>query len=126
MDKEDRHSVAADVPEQNRQSMSRILVIGATGLIGPVLRPGLWRTGTGSQASSATSLQQPVACWLWNGAARTSRPCGWRTGQAILLLYAVAGTVLTPWLWLDPLAPLLKIAPVIALLLVALATLEDR
>jgi hypothetical protein len=43
-----------------------------------------------------------------------------------LLLYAVAGTVLTPWLWLDPLAPLLKIAPVIALLLVALATLEDR
>lgn len=34
MDREDRHPVAADVPEQNRQSMSRILVIGATGLIG--------------------------------------------------------------------------------------------
>ncbi len=47
-------------------------------------------------------------------------------GVALSLLYAAAGTILTPWLWLDPLAPLLKIAPVIALLLVALATLEDR
>lgn len=47
-------------------------------------------------------------------------------GIAVALFYAVAGTVLTPWLWLDPLAPLLKIAPVIALHLVALATLRDR
>lgn len=47
-------------------------------------------------------------------------------GIVVSLLYAVAGTVLTPSLWLDPLAPLLKIAPIIALLLVALATLEDR
>ncbi len=47
-------------------------------------------------------------------------------GIAVALFYALAGTVVTPWLWLDPLAPLLKIAPVIALHLVALATLGDR
>ncbi|CAA0096709.1 Uncharacterised protein [Starkeya nomas] len=47
-------------------------------------------------------------------------------GIAVALFYALAGTLLTPWLWLDPLAPLLKIAPVIALHLVALATLQDR
>ncbi|RXT50446.1 nucleoside-diphosphate sugar epimerase [Bosea sp. Tri-44] len=56
---------------------------------------------------------------------RTTRPA-LLAGIVVSLLYAVAGTILTPWLWLDPLAPLLKIAPVIALLLVALATLEDR
>lgn len=47
-------------------------------------------------------------------------------GLALALLYVLAGSVLTPWLWLDPLAPLLKIAPVSALHLVALATLRDR
>jgi uncharacterized protein YbjT (DUF2867 family) len=47
-------------------------------------------------------------------------------GIAVSLLYALAGTVLTPALWLDPLAPLLKIAPIIALHLVALSILEDR
>jgi uncharacterized protein YbjT (DUF2867 family) len=47
-------------------------------------------------------------------------------GILVSLLYAAAGTLVTPWLWLDPLAPLLKIAPVIALHLAALAILEDR
>ena len=47
-------------------------------------------------------------------------------GIIVALAYALAGSVLTPWLWLDPLAPLLKIAPVTALHLVALATLRDR
>jgi uncharacterized protein YbjT (DUF2867 family) len=47
-------------------------------------------------------------------------------GVAVSLLYAVAGTIFTPWLWLDPLAALLKIAPVLALLIVALVTLRDR
>jgi uncharacterized protein YbjT (DUF2867 family) len=48
------------------------------------------------------------------------------TGIGISMLYAAAGTLITPWLWLDPLAPLLKIAPVITLHLAALAILEDR
>lgn len=47
-------------------------------------------------------------------------------GIVVSLAYALAGTILTPRLRLDPLAPLLKIAPVIALHLVALATLRDR
>lgn len=47
-------------------------------------------------------------------------------GIAVSLLYAAAGTLLTPWLWLDPLAPLLKIAPIIGLHLAALAILRDR
>lgn len=56
---------------------------------------------------------------------RTARPA-LIAGIVVSLLYAAAGTLFTPWLWLDPLAPLLKIAPIVALLLVALATLEDR
>lgn len=56
---------------------------------------------------------------------RTTQPA-LVAGIVVSLLYAVAGTILTPWLWLDPLAPLLKIAPVVALMLVALAILEDR
>jgi uncharacterized protein YbjT (DUF2867 family) len=42
------------------------------------------------------------------------------------LLYAVGGTILLPRLWADPLGGLLKIAPIIALNLVALAILDDR
>lgn len=56
---------------------------------------------------------------------RTARPA-LVAGIVVSLLYAAAGTLFAPWLWLDPLAPLLKIAPILALLLVALATLEDR
>lgn len=56
---------------------------------------------------------------------RTARPA-LVAGIVVSLLYAAAGTLFTPWLWLDPLAPLLKIAPIVALLLVALAMLEDR
>lgn len=47
-------------------------------------------------------------------------------GIAVSAAYALAGSIVTPWLWLDPLALLLKIAPVIALMLVGLATLRDR
>jgi hypothetical protein len=47
-------------------------------------------------------------------------------GLAVSLGYALAGSVVTPWLWLDPLAALLKIAPIMALHSAALATLGDR
>ncbi|MDX2202824.1 MAG: SDR family oxidoreductase [Hyphomicrobiaceae bacterium] len=47
-------------------------------------------------------------------------------GIALSAVYALLGTLLLPRLWLDPFAALLKIAPIIALSLVALATLEDR
>ena len=45
---------------------------------------------------------------------------------AISLFYAAAGTLLVPRLWIDPLGPMLKIWPIIALNLVALAILDDR
>lgn len=45
---------------------------------------------------------------------------------AISAVYIVLGTILVPELWSDPLGPMLKIWPVLALNLVALAILEDR
>ena len=56
---------------------------------------------------------------------RTSRLGLW---AAVLfsLCYAVAGTVLVPALWHEPLGPLVKIWPILVLHLVALAILEER
>jgi len=45
---------------------------------------------------------------------------------ALSIGYMIAGTLVLPRLWLDPLGPMLKIWPIIALSLVALATVEDR
>jgi uncharacterized protein YbjT (DUF2867 family) len=44
----------------------------------------------------------------------------------ISITYATIGTILVPWLWYDPLGPMLKISPIIVLNLVALAILDDR
>lgn len=45
---------------------------------------------------------------------------------AISLFYVVAGTILLPRLWLEPLGPLAKIWPILMLNLTALAILKDR
>lgn len=45
---------------------------------------------------------------------------------ALSLVYLVAGSLLAPSLWADPLGALMKILPILALNLVALAILEDR
>ncbi len=45
---------------------------------------------------------------------------------AISLFYAVAGTILLPRLWLDPLGPMTKIWPIMALNFAILAILDDR
>lgn len=45
---------------------------------------------------------------------------------ALSLAYLAAATFLTPALWLDPLGPLVKVLPSIALTLVALAILDER
>jgi len=47
-------------------------------------------------------------------------------GLALSGVYMIAGTVLLPRLWVEPLGPLLKVWPIIVLMLVALAILEDR
>ncbi|MBX9462627.1 MAG: SDR family oxidoreductase [Aquamicrobium sp.] len=56
---------------------------------------------------------------------RTSRLGLWGA-IATSFFYGVAGTILRPDLWNEPLGPLLKILPIIALHLVALAILEER
>jgi len=56
---------------------------------------------------------------------RTSR-WGLYAALAISLFYALAGSILLPRLWIEPLGPLLKIWPIIMLNLVALALLRDR
>src|SRR5262249_32037067 len=45
---------------------------------------------------------------------------------AISLLYLIAGTLLLPRLWADPLGPMLKILPIMVLNLMLLAVLDDR
>lgn len=56
---------------------------------------------------------------------RTARPALW-AGIALALFYAAAGSLLLPRLWSEPLGPLLKIWPIIALMAVALAILRSR
>jgi uncharacterized protein YbjT (DUF2867 family) len=45
---------------------------------------------------------------------------------AVSLFYVAAGTLTTPWLWVEPLGPFVKIFPIMVLNLLALAILEDR
>ncbi|OAP39962.1 nucleoside-diphosphate sugar epimerase [Sinorhizobium glycinis] len=56
---------------------------------------------------------------------RTSR-AGLYGAIGLSLFYAVAGTILLPELWKEPLGPLMKIWPIIGLHLAALAILEER
>jgi uncharacterized protein YbjT (DUF2867 family) len=57
---------------------------------------------------------------------RPTAKAGLWAAIALSLFYAVAGTVLLPELWSEPLGPLLKIWPILALHFVALAILEER
>lgn len=59
---------------------------------------------------------------LWRRTARF----GVLAGLVVTVLYAIAGTALLPRLWIDPLGALLKVFPVVALHLAALAILDDR
>lgn len=55
----------------------------------------------------------------------TTRRALW-AGLALTLFYVLAGSVLLPRLWEDPLGPMMKVWPILALNLVALAILEER
>ena len=59
-------------------------------------------------------------------AIRRSARWGLCSGIGLSLFYVVAGSLLLPALWDDPLGPLLKIWPILVLHLVALAVLEER
>src|SRR3954468_10515101 len=57
---------------------------------------------------------------------RRSSRRGLYAALAISTFYLVAGSIVLPRLWAEPLGPMLKIFPIMVLHLVALATLEDR
>jgi len=52
--------------------------------------------------------------------------CGLYGALVLSLFYALAGTILRPDLWIEPLGPLFKIFPTFVLHLVALAILDER
>jgi len=56
---------------------------------------------------------------------RTARIALW-AALAISVFYLVAGTIILPELWADPIGPMMKIWPILALNLVALAIVDDR
>jgi hypothetical protein len=56
---------------------------------------------------------------------RTSKLALW-AALGVSLFYIVAGTILLPELWRDPLGPMMKIWPILALNLVCLAILDER
>jgi uncharacterized protein YbjT (DUF2867 family) len=64
-----------------------------------------------------------IGLWIaWRPMARH----GLYGALALSLFYAVAGTILRPDLWIEPLGPLLKIIPIFVLHLVALAIMDER
>jgi uncharacterized protein YbjT (DUF2867 family) len=105
----------------------------ATGLVS--LGPG-WRRGIELVMEGGASATLAKLAVLSGGLAdvviglaiafrRTAR-WGLYAAFLISIAYAIIGTILVPWMWLDPLGPMLKIGPIMVFNLVALAILEDR
>jgi hypothetical protein len=64
-----------------------------------------------------------VACGIaWRPTARSAL---W-AAVGLSLAYILAGTILLPGLWRDPLGPMMKIWPILALNLICLAILDER
>ena len=117
----------------------KALVIGvfalfwiATGLIS--LGPG-WEVGMELMREGGVAEIGPllilagatadIAIGLGIAFRRTARIALW-AALGLSVVYVILGTLLVPRLWADPLGPMLKIWPVMALNLVALAILDDR
>jgi hypothetical protein len=83
----------------------------------------------GGGALSAPSVIAGGFADIVIGCAIAWRPTARRGLQAALVLslfYIVAGSILLPGLWRDPLGPMMKIWPVLALNLLCLAILDER
>jgi uncharacterized protein YbjT (DUF2867 family) len=103
-----------------------------TGLIalGPGYRAGAELmhdagAGTLSSACVIAGAVTDIVIGIAIALRRTART-GLYVALAVSVFYTIAATAITPWLWLDPLGPLVKIAPIVVLTVVALAILEDR
>ena len=103
-----------------------------TGLV--TLGPGWGRAMVVIEATAAA----PVAEILVIGGALLDLVIGGamlfrRSAKAALIaalattcLYVVLGSLLAPWLWADPLGPMLKVWPILAFNLICLAILDER
>jgi hypothetical protein len=57
---------------------------------------------------------------------RPTARLGLLAALAVSVFYAAAGSLLLPGLWVDPLGPMMKIWPILALNLLCLAILDER
>jgi uncharacterized protein YbjT (DUF2867 family) len=103
-----------------------------TGLVslGPGYKTGvLWMDQGGAGQFSGISVVlgglADIVIGLGIAVRRTTRSA-LQAAIALTLFYVVMGTLLIPHLWIDPLGPMLKIWPILALNFVALAILDDR
>jgi uncharacterized protein YbjT (DUF2867 family) len=103
----------------------------ATGLV--ALGPG-WEDAVGLVQDAGFPAAAPlaaagaiadIAIGIAIAVRRTARPALW-AALALSIAYLALATLLLPALWADPLGPLLKVAPLVVLILVALAILDDR
>ena len=103
----------------------------ATGLV--ALGPG-WEDAVGLVQDAGFLAAAPlaaagaitdIAIGVGIAVRRTARPALW-AALALSIAYLALATLLLPALWADPLGPLLKVAPIVVLILVALAILEER
>ena len=98
------------------------------------LGPGYGLAAAYMRRAGAGALSEPsviagaltdliVACLIaWRPTARL----GLFAALAVSLFYVAAGTWLLPGLWVDPLGPMMKIWPILALNLLCLAMLDER
>jgi hypothetical protein len=83
--------------------------------------------GTGSMSALAVIAGSFVDLSIGIGIAiRRSTRFALYAALAISLFYVIAGTIILPRLWIDPLGPMVKILPIMILNLVAFAILKDR
>jgi len=66
-----------------------------------------------------------IAVGLAIGWRRTARS-GVIAAIVVTIAYAIIGSVLVPRLWSDPMGPMLKVLPILALHLAALGIVDDR
>jgi uncharacterized protein YbjT (DUF2867 family) len=81
---------------------------------GPLAEPSVIAGGLADIAVGFGILYRP-----------TARPALW-AALGLSIFYIVAGTLLLPILWEDPLGPMMKIWPILALNLLCLAILDER
>jgi hypothetical protein len=86
------------------------------------------RRGGGGALSEPSVIAGTVTDILVAGAIlyRPAARLGLWAALGVSVLYIVAGTILLPELWKDPLGPMMKIWPILALNLLCLAILDER